>query len=209
MKTVKLITLLTLFVSLSSCSNDDDDALYLQVETDAVLNLHAPQNGGMDQMGNPIPISGEFTKFDFSSGATTTSTTEWDIAFRGTSIIINGGTSSETTDEPERTGDAAAYMATGTIASVNAVNTTMLEQDSVNGYVLSNWYTYAGPPTHLITPTAGKIIVVRTRDGRYAKIEILSYYKDAPENPDAYTDEERYYTFNYVYQPNEGELTFE
>ncbi len=209
MKTVKLFTLLTLFIVTSSCSNDNDDEIFLQIETNSVMNLHAPQTGGMDQMGNPVPISGEFTKFDFSTGTTTTSDTEWDIAFRGTSIIINGGVSSGSTDEPERTGNAAAYMATGTIASVKAVNTSLLEQDSVNGYVLSNWYTYAGPPTHLITPTAGKIIVVRTQDGKYAKIELLSYYKDAPENPDAYTDEERYFTFNYVYQPNEGELTFE
>jgi len=209
MKTVKLFTLLTLFISLSSCSNDNDDDIFLQIETNSVLNLHAPQTGGMDQMGNPIPVSGEFAKFDFSTGVVTTSETEWDIAFRGTSIIVNGGVSSETTDEPERTGNAAAYIATGTIVSIKAVNSGLLEQDSVNGYVLSNWYTYAGPPTHLIAPTAGKIIVVKTRDGKYAKIEILSYYKDAPENPNAFTDEERYFTFNYVYQPNEGELIFE
>ena len=209
MKTVKLITLLTLFISMSSCSTDNDDPLLLQIETDSVLNLHAPQEGGMDQMGNPVPISGEFTKFDFSTGSTTTSDTEWDIAFRGTSIIINGGVSSGTTDEPERTGNAAAYIGTGTMSGVKAVNASYLEQDSVNGYVLSNWYTYAGPPTHLISPTAGKLLIIKTRDGKYAKIEILSYYKDAPENPDAYSDEERYYTFNYVYQPNQGELTFE
>ena len=39
-------------------------------------------------------------------------------------------------------------------------------------------------------------------------MEILSYYKDAPENPDAYTDETPYYTFNFVYQPNEGVTSF-
>jgi hypothetical protein len=39
-------------------------------------------------------------------------------------------------------------------------------------------------------------------------MEILSYYKNAPDNPDAYSDESKYYTFNYVYQPNEGELGF-
>lgn len=114
-----------------------------------------------------------------------------------------------TTDEAERTGNAAAYIATGTLASVVSVNSESLEQDSVNGYVLSNWYTYAGPPTHLISPTAGKILVIRTHDRKYSKVEILSYYKDAPDIPDAFVDEERYYTFNYVYQPNEGVTTFE
>ncbi|MBT8272770.1 MAG: HmuY family protein [Bacteroidia bacterium] len=208
MKTIKVLAVLTLFITLNSCTKDDDVQPQFQIETNTVTNLHAPQIGGIDQMGNPQPISGEFTKFDFSSGSITTSATEWDIAFRATSIIINGGVSFESTDEPERSGNAAAYMATGTMDMVNAVNTSLLEQDSVNGYVLSDWYTYAGPPTHLISPTAGKILVIRTRDGKYAKVEILSYYKDAPENPDAFADEERYYTFNFVYQPNEGETSF-
>jgi len=152
-------------------------------------------------MGNPLPISGEFTKFDFSTGLTTTSTTDWDIAFRATSIIINGGVSSNTTDEAERTGNAAAYITTGTMASITDVNTSSLAQDSENNYVLDDWYTYAGPPTYIIAPTPGKILIVRTRDGKYAKVEILSYYKDAPDSPDAFIDEERYYTFNYVYNP--------
>jgi hypothetical protein len=209
MKTIKLLTLFIILISFTSCSTDNDDSLILAVETDTFLNLHAPQEGGIDpSTGQPLPISGAFTKFDFASGETTTSDTDWDIAFRATSIIINGGVSLETTDEPIRTGDAAAYIATGTMPSIESVDESLFEQDSSNGYVLSNWYTYAGPPSHLITPTAGKIIVIKTREGKYAKIEILSYYKDAPDNPDAFVDEERYYTFNYVYQPNEGDLSF-
>ena len=51
-------------------------------------------------------------------------------------------------------------------------------------------------------PTAGKIIVAKTSDGRYAKMEILSYYKDAPATP-TFNNEARYYTFRYVYQPND------
>ncbi len=209
MKTIKLLTLLAIFIGFSSCSSDDDDPVILQVESELVSNLHAPQVGGIDQMGNPVPVSGEFTKYDFAAGTTTTSANNWDIAFRGTSIIINGGVSFGATDEPERTGNGAAYLATGTMVTVDAVNASSLEQDSVNGYVLSDWYTYAGPPTHLIAATAGKILVVRTHDGKYAKVEILSYYQDAPANPDAFVDAERYYTFNYVYQPNEGVPVFQ
>ena len=48
---------------------------------------------------------------------------------------------------------------------------------------------------------AGKVFVVKTHDGKYAKFEILSYYKDAPATPDA-TSVGRYYTFNYAYQAN-------
>lgn len=206
MKTIKLLALLAIFVGFSSCSDDDDNNPTLQVQTETVTNLYAPQEGGMGQ-----PISGDFTKFDFSSGSITTSATEWDIAYRGTDIILNGGISKELTDEPDRTGNAAGYIANGTMASLTSVNTSLLAQDSQNAHVLENWYTYTGPPSHLILPTAGKIIVVRTRDGKYAKIEILSYYKDAPEDitVDIATNDSRYFTFNYVYQPNSGETSFE
>ncbi|MBT8261117.1 MAG: hypothetical protein HKO92_06150 [Flavobacteriaceae bacterium] len=202
MKTIKLFTLLVIFIGFTSCSDDDNDPVVLEIESDTISNLYAPQDGGFGE-----PVSGDFTKFDFSTGATTTSTTDWDIAFRGTSIIVNGGMSSGATDEPERTGNAAAYFENSTLAGVASVNTTLLEQDSVNGAVLSDWYTYSGPPTHSINPTAGKIIVLRTRDGKYAKMEILSYYQDG--QPNAEYNNYRYYTFNYVYQPNSGTTIFE
>jgi len=51
------------------------------------------------------------------------------------------------------------------------------------------------------------VLVIRTHDGKYAKLEILSYYENA--EPNATFDNYRYYTFDYVYQPNEGETSFE
>jgi len=186
-KTIQLVALITLFIGFSSCSNDDDTPTpLLDIETETFSNLHAPQAGGQGQ-----PVSG---------------------AFRGTSIIINGGVSLGTTDEPDRTGNAAAYIASGTLASVLEVDSSLLLQDTTSGYAIptgsgNGWYLY-NPQAFLITPIAGKILVFRTRDGRYAKVEILSYYKDAPENPDVMVDESRYFTFNYVYQPNEGVTSF-
>ena len=207
-KTLQLLTLITLFIGLNSCSSDDDGGTpLLQVETKTVSNLHAPQSGGQGQ-----PVSGEFSKFDFSTGLQTTSDTDWDIAFRGTSIIINGGISLGTTDEPARTGEAAAYIADGTMASVTSVDINLFVQDSDSGYAIATgsgngWYLY-NPQVFLITPIAGKILVFKTRDGKYAKVEILSYYENAPANPDAMVDASRYFTFNYVYQPNSGVTTF-
>ena len=49
-------------------------------------------------------------KFDFVTGEKSTSETEWDIAFRGTTICINGGTSTGTADEPVRNGNAGAVV---------------------------------------------------------------------------------------------------
>ena len=194
-------------IAFSSCSDDDNDINLLEIESEQVANLHAPQTGGQGQ-----PIAGEFTKFDFATGQITTSETDWDIAFRGTTIIVNGGTSLGTTDEPARNGNAAAYIADGTFAAVTNVNTGAFVQDSGQGYAIpsgsgNGWYLY-NPQAFLISPMAGKILVFRTRDNKFAKVEILSYYKDAPENPDVMVDEGRYYTFNYIYQPNEGINTF-
>ena len=190
--------------------NCEDDGPNLQdIQSVTVEDLHAPQEGGQGQ-----PISGQFTKFDFETGSETNSETDWDIAFRGTSIIVNGGISLGTNDEPERTGDAGVYIFNGTMAEMVVVDTSLITQDSSEGYAIASgsgngWYTYTGPPTYLISPTPGKILVFRTRDGKYAKMEILSYYLGAPENPDAFSDPSRYYTFNYVYQPNEGVTDFE
>ncbi|WP_111308946.1 HmuY family protein [Confluentibacter sediminis] len=205
MRTIKFFTLAVLFISILSCSDDNDDAPFLVIESETISNLHAPQSGGQ---GSGEDISGAFTKFSFSTGQATTSETEWDIAFRGTSIILNGGTSLGTTDEPDRTGEASGYIADSTLGGITKVNTALLKEDSDKGYVITGWYTYSGPPKHVITPTPGKVLVIKTHDGKYAKVEILSYYKDAPENPDGLTDESRYFTFKYVYQPNEGITTF-
>jgi len=206
MKTIKLFALSIILISFYNCK--DEEPSLLDIQSVSVEDLHAPQDGGQGQ-----PISGAFTRFDFETGLQTESDTEWDIAFRGTSIIVNGGTSLGTNDEPERTGDAGVYIYNGTMAEMVAVNTSLITQDSSEGYAIASgsgngWYTYTGPPTYLISPTPGKILVFRTRDGKYAKMEILSYYLGAPENPDAFSDPSRYYTFNYVYQPNEGVTNF-
>jgi hypothetical protein len=196
-----------IIATFGSCSDNENDVELLEVASEQVTNLHAPQNGGQGQ-----PISGAFAKFDFSTGEITTSETEWDIAFRGTTIIVNGGTSLGTNDEPDRTGNAAAYIANGTFASITEVDGSLFVQDGSNGYAIpsgsgNGWYLY-NPQAFLIAPIAGKVLVFRTRDNKFAKVEILSYYKDAPADPNAMTDEGRYYTFNYIYQPNEGINTF-
>lgn len=209
MKTFKLLTIFILCFGFFACSNDDDAApVLLPVNSESVSNLHAPQVGGQGQ-----PISGAFAKFNFATGEATTSDTEWDIAFRGTSIIINGGASLGTTDEPARTGNAAVYLADGSMSTVTEVTTENLVQDSATSYAIptgsgNGWYNYTGEPDFLINPIPGKILVVRTHDGKYAKLEILSYYKDAPDSPNAFADESRYFTFNYVYQPNDNVTSF-
>ncbi|NQY30352.1 MAG: hypothetical protein HRT69_12875 [Flavobacteriaceae bacterium] len=201
-------------MSLQACSqpegyvgnnNDSDDTDPLNLDpiiSERVSNLYAPQTGGQGQ-----PVGGEFTKFDFNTGQITTNTTDWDIAFRGTTIIFNGGVVTGSADEPIRNGNTGAYIDNDTFTNVSGVTEANFVLDSASGLAIqtgsgNGWYTY-DPVNHLISPTSNKIIVVKTRDGKYAKIQILSYYKDMDT-----TMESRYYTFDYVYQPNEGISSF-
>ncbi|MEP2280859.1 HmuY family protein [Maribacter sp.] len=206
-KNILAVAFLTL--AFASCSNDDDSTPTDPVQTETVSNLFAPQTGGQGQ-----PVGGEFTKFDFETGAVTTSDTDWDVAFRGTTIAVNGGTVTGTEDEPERNGNAAVAEVTGTLASVTTAEDLTFNQDADATFAIATgsdngWYNYAGDPTHLITPIPGKVFVFRTTAGNYAKVEFISYYEDAPAEPDAFTDGTPYYTFNYVYNPNEGDTSFE
>lgn len=194
------LSILALVLAIASCS-DDDNSNNAAHEAKLVSNLHAPQSGGQGS-----PVSGEFTKFSFSENAIVT-TDNWDIAFRGTTILVNGGNEIGITDEPTRTGAAAVSIVSNTFADVilfPAAET--FNQDEAATYAIptgsnNGWYNY-NPTNHLIAPIAGKVFIVKTHDAKYAKFEILSYYKDAPLNADPMTDLSGYYTFNFVYQPN-------
>ncbi|MGN7808345.1 MULTISPECIES: HmuY family protein [Flavobacterium] len=194
------LSLLALFIFTASCSSDDDKNEVVPVVTTKVSNIAAPQTGGQGQ-----PAGGAFAKFSFSQNKLVTDNS-WDIAFRGTTIIVNGGAKIGIADEPERTGSGAVSIVSGTFASVTAFPAaSTFAQDAAAVYSIptgsgKGWYSY-NADTHIISPIAGKVFVVKTHDGKYAKFEILSYYKDAPASP-TQTSESPYYTFNFAYQAN-------
>ncbi|MWB94577.1 hypothetical protein GON26_09395 [Flavobacterium sp. GA093] len=194
------LSFLALVLFTASCSSDDNDNTIPAVETIKVSNLNAPQTGGQGQ-----PVGGEFTKFSFSENKVVT-TDKWDVAFRGTTIIVNGGAKVGINDEPERTGSGAISIVSNTFASVTTFPAaTTFAQDGAAVYAIptgsgNGWYTYDST-THIISPIAGKVFVVKTHDGKYAKFEILSYYKDAPAVPTG-TSLSPFYTFNFAYQAN-------
>ena len=196
------LSIIVLAFSLFSCSKDDDKttpALQTTVlEVKTATNIFAPQGGG-----GPNPASGPFSKFSFSENAVVTND-NWDIALRGTTILVNGGTQIGIADEPVRTGMGGVAIINGIFNNVIAIPTTFV-QDAASIYAIptgsnNGWYSY-NSATNIISPIAGKIFVVKTYNGKFAKFEILSYYKDAPSNPDA-TSLSRYYKIKFVYQPS-------
>lgn len=202
------VSILVSVFAFVSCNKDDapeaKPATTLEIKT--ATNIAAPQTGGQGQ-----PVGGEFVKFSFSENAIVT-TNNWDIAFRGTTIIVNGGANIGISDEPLRTGNAAISIVTGLFNDIiNFPASTTFNQDGAGIYAISTgsnngWYAY-NQTTNIIAPIAGKVFVVKTHNAKYAKMEILSYYKDAPSNPDA-TSEGRYFTFKYVYQDNPNAASF-
>ena len=178
-----------------------ESILILSLVDRTIHNIYAPEKGGEDK-----PSSGPYTKFDMSTSEVTFSNTNWDIAFRGTTVIFNGGEKVNPVDkdEPERTGKAAAYIVRNTtFYSVSGVNRSKLRQDEKGYFAIPSgsdqgWYHY-NLSKHIITPIEGTIIVFKTRDGFFGKLQILSYYKNAPKNPSS-GDPPRHYTFRCLHQ---------
>jgi hypothetical protein len=132
---------------------------------------------------------------------TDSATNKWDIAIRSTTILTNGGTSGPAL------GGAFVQRAVSfdTYATIPTDSTFRTDLNTTPAYAIptgsgNGWYNY-NTTTNIISPIPGNVIVVRTATGKYAKLEILSYYKDAPATPTA-TDVARYYTFRFIYQPN-------
>ncbi|RNC83840.1 MAG: hypothetical protein ED557_08695 [Balneola sp.] len=125
---------------------------------------------------------------------------QWDIAFSGTTIMANSEQN-------------------GGLQLLN-IEYTNLDEAPTSGYTgtTSAWYTYTGEaptgPTHAILPNDGQTLVVLTPEGKYAKVQILSYYQGNPDvSSEAFINlftrpAARYYTFNFGIQ-TDGSTLFE
>lgn len=183
-----LMTLVSLLTF--SCKEEDAPAPASTKQSITVRNLPAnPETGG----------TGHYTFFSLKNNAiipvSDSATTKWDIAFNTTTIIVNSGSSGP--------GTAAVQVYTGLFENLTSAPETGYLQDAASAKAISTgsgngWYNY-NSTTHVISAIPGRILVVKTNDDTYAKIEIISYYKGAPVAP-VNTDISRYYTFRYVYQ---------
>ena len=203
-KTTLFLSMLTIAIGFTACTKDSPKPTII---TATITELDATAETVTNtQFG--LVCTGPFTKFSFSEGGEVQGD-NWDIAFRNSKIIVNGGTDSDTS-QPSRTGNAAAYRIDGLMAQITSVNVDLLKQDGSNtsmygttaiiddqGQAGLGWSLYNNdiPQAPILEPLAGKIFVFRTHDNKYAKVEILNFYDNPMTNPYG-----GYYTFNYVYQ---------
>lgn len=191
------------FMFLISCEKEETPAVVDTVITNVVNSLPADT---IVQIVNGRPIgAGKYSFFSLESNAIISSadsnSKKWDIGFRGTSIIINGGNSGP--------GNGGAFTYVGTfeeLKTIPADSVFKVDNAPASYAISSGWYSY-NQPVNLITPVPGKVLVIRTANGKFAKVEILNYYKGgvtpAASAPDAdKISKQRYYTFRFAYQSN-------
>lgn len=199
-----IITLITSSI-FSSCTKNDTAEPAKPLEAKVYSNLTADLVTVNPANGQTSGGTNRFTLFSFANNAivanTDSATNKWDIGFRGTTIIVNGGSI--------RTGQGGAYIYTGLFDELKEIPATAtFAQDNTPANLAippisgMGWYNY-NPMTMIISPIAGRVFVIRTGDGKFAKMEILSYYKDAPA-PATITlaTPQRHYTFRYIHQPD-------
>jgi hypothetical protein len=162
----------------------------------------APREVG-DSLVGPVRVTVDasdpdrWVYFDFSRGSVVVDPppTGWDLAFRRFNIMVNGGAGF-----PGRGG--ARALAAAALDSVGSVPTTGYRVvdaagDSMNP-AMDHWYDY-GFTSHLLTPRP-TVFAVRTADGRYVALRLLSYYCRGA-SPGCTT-------FEYVYQ-GDGSTRFD
>ena len=145
--------------------------------------------------------TGKFSFFNFATSSevavSDSATSNWDVAFSGTTVIFNGGTKGPSTV-------AAQFVTPSTFLEITEAPSTGYTLNILSGS--GSWYNYypgsdnSGP--HTIVPIEDKIILVKLASGRYVKLEILNYYQGAPSDVPTigapYTGVGKYYAFRYT-----------
>ena len=152
--------------------------------------------------------AGKFTFYSLETNSiipsTDSASNRWDLGFRGTAIITNSGSSGP--------GQGGAFVWTGLFADLKSIPAdSTFRVDAAPNFAIPvgsgrAWYTYS-QAEQLVRPIPGKILVIRTSSGKFAKVEILNYYKGgvtpAVTEPDSVKYKlQRHYTFRYTFQPN-------
>lgn len=193
-----LMLMASALVFAASCSKEDKDDTKPAgaIQTVLVSDLPADPSTRDPNTGAVIGGTGQYTFFRFADSTivphSDSATTKWDIGFRGTSIILNGGVSGP--------GAVTGQVVATTLAELTEAPADNYSSDDAGGNVFAAWYNY-NMQEHVVTAKPGYILVLRTGEGKYVKMEILSYYEGAPAQPTT-SNLSGYYTFRYVYQPD-------
>lgn len=187
---------------LTGCDGNEED---VNLQVVKVQDVAAdPPTGRDPNTGQPIGTTNKFTFYSLrenrvilthtAASRADSATNKWDIAFRGSTILVNGNGIGG--------GQGGAQVVSSAFENVSEAPSAGYSSSTIGLETSSSvaWGTY-NPQSMTVFPLENKTLLIKTGDGSgYAKVKILSYYKGAPEVPNPFQDAERYYTFEYVLQ---------
>lgn len=182
----------------SSCSKDNNTPtpVVSKLSTKTVADLDGSAGAVYYSLSTGTQITGADT-----------ATNKWDIKFKSTSIFVNSGTSG--------IGTTQGQVVSSTFETLLTAPADGYKADATGANAITGWYTYTADtaPQHAILTVPGKIFVIKTSAGNYAKVEVLSYYKGNPNTTTTtFADlttrpASRFYTFRFAYQ-GDGTTSF-
>jgi len=197
--------LLSLFLAISAffvaCESGSDSTTVVEAQmiSDIPANINpiiSTSRGSIQDVVGDTASDGSYTYYDLESGTAieSSSSADWDIAFGGTEILANSEN------------DGGITKVSGEYSSIETAVETGFSASN------SDWYTYTGEapngPKHAILPNEDETLIVKTSEGKYAKVKIISYYEgnpdtDSPEFANFQTRPAgKYFTFDYALQTN-------
>lgn len=208
-KTILILGIATTFI-FSSCKNDNNTTApnsYIATfnsRIDTVRDFAA--DTAIVAFGATGPqYAGKYSFYSLENDSMVSrldsNTTKWDIAFSGTIIIVNNTISGP--------GNGGGFVYSGLFNSLTGVpkDSTIKTDVSVpNNCAITwgsgnGWYNYSGQ-TYLVNPIPGRVLVIKTASGKYAKVEIMNYYlggvtPDVSATLNEKVAKQRFYTFRY------------
>nr|WP_068891680.1 HmuY family protein [Pedobacter panaciterrae] len=202
----KLIMLLVLSVTFVSCTKDEVKPDLHDDKSTVIKDLAG-------DVGNTVGSGKEFETFYFSlnTGAkidpSKKLTTEWDLAFTkeyNSLLVVNNG---QVTVSPGYGGTGIGRIIIVEKAYDKVVQAPSDSEFTANGIPNFGWdagngvgWFFYDLKTHIAVPVKNRTFVIRTAEGKYAKLEMISMYKGAPATVSDLNWPAPYFTFRYYLQ---------
>ncbi|TFG66809.1 MAG: hypothetical protein E4H28_00690 [Gemmatimonadales bacterium] len=119
-----------------------------------------------------------WTLLDLESGAITVAANAWDIGVKRHRLVVNGGEGFAGVGGVQRVEVLFDDLSEAPASGYDRSHVTG-GGDTINA-TLDDWYSYDFF-SHLLEPMPDATFVVRTAEGNYAKLRVLSYYCPGPE----------------------------
>ena len=174
-----ILSLIAVTTLLTACKKDNvpastpaDPAAYnvsVSGSTVNVRNLPADTIIGISGQGQPFG-AGIYSFFNLRTNSwvsnADSNSTNWDLAFSGTTIRVNNATGGP--------GTGGAFVWVGAFESLTSipVDSVFRVDNHPVSYAITKgsgkgWYNYDGA-NNLLTPIPGRVLVIRTANGKYA-----------------------------------------